>query len=124
MEKLEALRWTLVVLGLWLASGTAISLSRHPHWYVRGWDFPRVLIAALAFAVGAAYRALFFDARWQEIAFLGALGAVVAYQVSRRRRSESRRLAGWRSGPSRSSTLSKTSPRNQADVTGPDTHFP
>lgn len=83
MEGMEALRWTLVVLGLWLASGTALSLSHHPHWYVRGWDFPRVLIAVLAFACGAAYRALFFDGHWTESAFLVILGAVVAYQVSR-----------------------------------------
>lgn len=80
---MEALRWTVVVLGLWLASGTALSLSHHPHWYVRGWDFPRVLIAVLAFASAAVYRALFFGERWYEIAFLAALGAVIAYQVSR-----------------------------------------
>ena len=80
---MEALHWTVFVLGLWLVSGTAISLSHHPHWYVRGWDFPRVLIAALAFACGAVYRAFFFDERWYEIAFLTALGAVIAYQVSR-----------------------------------------
>ena len=47
-----ALRWGLLVFGLWLVSGTAISLSHHPHWYVRGWDFPRVLIAILALATG------------------------------------------------------------------------
>src|SRR5688500_2757638 len=80
---MEALRWALVVLGLWLASGTALGLSRHPHWYIRGWDFPRVLIAALALGCGVAYRALFFDHRWWEIAFLAALGAVIAYQASR-----------------------------------------
>ena len=80
---MEALRWGLVVFGLWLASGTALSLSRHPHWYVRGWDFPRVLIAGLALSCGAAYRALVFEGRPLEIAFLAALGAVVAYQVSR-----------------------------------------
>ena len=83
MKRMEALRWALVALGLWLISGTALSLSHHPHWYVRGWDFPRVLIAALALACGVAYRALFFDGGWPEIAFLAALGAVIAYQVSR-----------------------------------------
>src|SRR5687767_9198745 len=83
MEAMDALRWVVVGLGLWLASGTLLSLSHHPHWYVRGWDFPRVLIAVLAFGCGAAYRAFFFAERWPEIAFLAALGAVIAYQVSR-----------------------------------------
>jgi endonuclease/exonuclease/phosphatase (EEP) superfamily protein YafD len=80
---MEALRWVVVGLGLWLASGTLLSLSHHPHWYVRGWDFPRVLIAALAFICGAVYRALFWGERRLEIAFLFALGAVIVYQVSR-----------------------------------------
>ena len=80
---MEFLRWALVVLGLWLVSGTALGLSRHPHWYVRGWDFPRVLIAALSLGCGVAYRALYFEGRWHEIAFLAALGAVIAYQASR-----------------------------------------
>jgi endonuclease/exonuclease/phosphatase (EEP) superfamily protein YafD len=79
----EALRWALVAFGLWLATGTAIGLSHHPHWYVRGWDFPRVLIAALALGCGVAYRVLFFTGRWPEIAFLAALGAVISYQASR-----------------------------------------
>ncbi len=48
MSAMGALRWALVLMGLWLVSGTALGLSHHPHWYVRGWDFPRVLIAALA----------------------------------------------------------------------------
>jgi endonuclease/exonuclease/phosphatase (EEP) superfamily protein YafD len=79
----DALRWALALFGLWLISGTALSLSHHPHWYVRGWDFPRVLIAGLAFATGVAYRAFVFEGRWYEVAFLAALGAVIAYQASR-----------------------------------------
>ena len=79
---MEALRWIVVVLGAWLVSGTLLGLSHSPHWYVRGWDFPRVLIAALAFACGAAYRAFFFEQRWYDAAFLVALGASIAYQVS------------------------------------------
>ena len=80
---MEVLKWVVVALGLWLVSGTLISLSHHPHWYVRGWDFPRVLIAALAFACGAVYRAFFFEERPLEIGFLVALGAAIAYQLSR-----------------------------------------
>jgi hypothetical protein len=40
----------LVLVSLWIATGTAINLSRHPHWYIRGWDFPRPVIVALAVA--------------------------------------------------------------------------
>lgn len=80
---MEFVRWVLLLGGLWLITGTALGLSHHPHWYVRGWDFPRVLIAALALACGVAYRALFFDYRWPEIAFLAGLGAVICYQASR-----------------------------------------
>lgn len=82
-DDVETLRWALVAFGVWLVTGTALSLSHHPHWYVRGWDFPRVLIAALAFGCGVAYRAFFFEGRWPEIVFLFSLGAVIAYQASR-----------------------------------------
>jgi endonuclease/exonuclease/phosphatase (EEP) superfamily protein YafD len=79
----EIARWAVLAFGLWLISGTALSLSHHPHWYVRGWDFPRVLIAALSLGAGAAYRAFFFQERWWEIAWLIGLGAVICYQASR-----------------------------------------
>ena len=81
--RVEWLRWLLVAFGVWLASGTALSLSHHPHWYVRGWDFPRILIAALSLASGALYRVFFFQERWWEVAWLAALGAVICYQASR-----------------------------------------
>ena len=77
------MRWAVLAFGGWLMSGTALSLSHHPHWYVRGWDFPRVLIAGLSLAAGAVYRAFFFDERWWEIAWLFGLGAVICYQASR-----------------------------------------
>ena len=73
----------MLAFGAWLISGTLLSLSHHPHWYVRGWDFPRVLIAALSLASGAAYRVFFFEERWWEIAWLFGLGAVICYQASR-----------------------------------------
>ena len=80
------------VRGCGSSSGTALSLSHHPHWYVRGWDFPRVLIAVLSLASGVLYRAFFFEERWWEIAWLAALGAVICYQASRDRRL----LRPWR----------------------------
>lgn len=81
--RVGVLRVALVGFGLWLISGTALGLTRSPHWYVRGWDFPRVLIAALALGCGVAYRALVFQDRPWEMAFLAGLGAVIAYQASR-----------------------------------------
>ena len=77
------MRIVLLAFGTWLVSGTALGLSHSPHWYVRGWDFPRILIAALSLGTGAAYRVLFFEGRWWEIAWLAALGAVICYQASR-----------------------------------------
>lgn len=76
----EILRWALVLAGLWLISGTLINFSRSPHWYIRGWDFPRVLVAALALGVAAAW-ALICKWQWWDWAFLGALAGVVAIQL-------------------------------------------
>ena len=42
------LHWALAAMGVWLITGTLLNFSNHPHWYIRGWDFPRVLTAALA----------------------------------------------------------------------------
>ncbi len=48
------------LIGLSLAAGTMLSLSDHPHWFVRGWDFPRVQIACLSVA-SATVHAVFFS---------------------------------------------------------------
>ncbi len=41
--------FSLILLGLiGLVMGSLLSLSSHPHWFVRGWDFPRIQIIALA----------------------------------------------------------------------------
>jgi hypothetical protein len=44
----------LTLLGL-LAGGSLLNLSNHPHWFVRGWDFPRVQIVLIAWVLVAAY---------------------------------------------------------------------
>ena len=74
-------RGLLILLGLWVVSGTVLSLSRHPHWYVRGWDFPRPVIVALAALAGVPYAAFFWSAAWHDYAFLGALALCVLWQV-------------------------------------------
>jgi endonuclease/exonuclease/phosphatase (EEP) superfamily protein YafD len=71
----------LVAVGLWVVSGTALNLSRHPHWYVRGWDFPRTVVAALALLCAIPYAIFFSRGEWYDLAFLGALALAFAWQV-------------------------------------------
>ncbi|HET8644340.1 MAG TPA: endonuclease/exonuclease/phosphatase family protein [Vicinamibacteria bacterium] len=74
-------RLALVLVSAWVVTGTALNLSRHPHWYVRGWDFPRPVIALLALACGLLYRALFYTGEWHEVVLLAALGLALAWQL-------------------------------------------
>lgn len=70
----------LLVPGLLAAAGSALSVSRSPHWLVRGWDFPRVQIAVVAALCGALYAAFFFHGRGYEWAFLAAMAGCVLWQ--------------------------------------------
>jgi hypothetical protein len=47
----------LFLLGF-LAAGSALNLSRHPHWFVRAWDFPRVQIISISWILVIGYFAL------------------------------------------------------------------
>src|SRR5688572_20587655 len=76
----EILQWTLALAGVWLISGTLLNFSSHPHWYIRGWDFPRLLTAGLALAVAAAW-AWICDWQWWDWVFLASLAGVVGIQV-------------------------------------------
>jgi endonuclease/exonuclease/phosphatase (EEP) superfamily protein YafD len=78
---LVALTWLNVLMGLCLAAGTLLSFSNHPHWFVRGWDFPRVQIACLA-AVSGVLHAIFFSS-WGVLdwLFLAIMGAVSSWQA-------------------------------------------
>jgi endonuclease/exonuclease/phosphatase (EEP) superfamily protein YafD len=78
-----AIQWFVVAVGLAMAGGTLLSLSRSPHWFVRGWDFPRLLVACLAFLAGAVYAFWFFDGRLWEQLFLLAMTATVVWQAYR-----------------------------------------
>lgn len=77
------LRYMVLALGLCIVGGTLLSLSRHPHWLVRGWDFPRVHIATLAALSGGGYSAFFCTWQWPEWLFVLALVGCVAWQCSR-----------------------------------------
>lgn len=70
----------LVVLALWLISGTLLNLSKHPHWYIRGWDFPRTFTAALSAAV-AVPLAIWFHHHWWNWALIAGLAFVIARQL-------------------------------------------
>jgi endonuclease/exonuclease/phosphatase (EEP) superfamily protein YafD len=78
--RFDILQWPLALAGAWLISGTLLNFSRHPHWYIRGWDFPRVLIAALAMAVGAAW-AWTCQWQWWDWVFLASLAGVIGIQL-------------------------------------------
>ena len=74
------LHFALAVAAVWLISGTLLNFSKHPHWYVRIWDFPRIPVAVVAGAVGMVY-AIFFHARWWDFALLAGLAFVLARQL-------------------------------------------
>src|SRR5215210_3436123 len=77
------LRWISIVVGLSMVGGTLLSLSRSPHCFVRGWDFPRVQIALIATDAGAAYSWCCSEGSVQDKLFLAAVLACVIWQVAR-----------------------------------------
>lgn len=65
------------------AAATLLSLSRRSHWIFRMGDFPRVQLAALAGASGAAYAAWCSRGRPRDYAVVAADAAIVAWQLAR-----------------------------------------
>ena len=45
----------LLLLMIVLTGGSLLSLSTNPHWFIRGWDFPRLQIVVLAWLLTASY---------------------------------------------------------------------
>lgn len=80
---LALLQWVTVGVNLFLLGGMLLNLRRHPHWFIRGWDFPRVHIAVLAALGGGAYALWFSHWHWYEWGFVLALAAGVLWQCSR-----------------------------------------
>lgn len=63
---------------MFFGGGTFLSLSSHPHWFVRGWDFPRPQLIVILTAIAAFYMGGFSTGSWFDLAFLVfLLGAVV-----------------------------------------------
>ena len=77
------LAWGFFAVGVLLVIGTLLSLSHHPHWFIRGWDFPRIQITAGLLFFGVVYVLLFFGGRWYEWAFVGSVAAATAWQAYR-----------------------------------------
>ena len=77
----EVLRWLVIALGVSMVAGTLASFSRSPHWLIRGWDFPRIHIGAVAAISALLYLAFFFTGRWIETALLAMLAACAAWQI-------------------------------------------
>ena len=77
------LRWTALSVGLAMVAGTLLNLSRSPHWFVRGWDFPRVQIVMLAGAAGLVYAWCCNRGDPADLAFLAAVAATCAWQFYR-----------------------------------------
>lgn len=72
--------WAFTVLGAFFLGGTLISLTHWRHWFVRGWDFPRILIGA-GLVVCAVVHLVFSSDAWYHWAFSGALLVAAAWQV-------------------------------------------
>lgn len=59
---LDLLLFSCQMVLLALSLGSLLNLSTHPHWFIRGWDFPRLQILVVGFAAASLY--LIADAVW------------------------------------------------------------
>ena len=75
-----ALHIVLALVSVWLISGTLLNFSKHPHWYIRLWDFPRVFVTVVAAAVTIPH-AVFFHQRWYDRLILAGLALVIVRQL-------------------------------------------
>ncbi len=67
---------------LTMIGGTLINLLVSQHWFVRGWDFPRLQIAALILIPGVIYAAWFADWDWRDVGLLGAGLLAIVWQAT------------------------------------------
>ena len=79
--KRSRLEWTLGGVAAWLATGTALNVTRSPHWYPRGWDFPRLLTLGMAVGTATAWRRFLWKGRPVDYAVAGSMAAVAGWQV-------------------------------------------
>ena len=77
---MNVLHILLVVVAAVLLGGTLINFTKHPHWFIRLWDFPRVFVAVVAAAVGVVYAALFHQ-HWYDWALQAGVVFVLMRQL-------------------------------------------
>lgn len=65
-----------------MVAGTVLSLLPWQHWIARGWDFPRLQIAAFAAIPALVYGLYFAEQGWLDIVFYMAVAATVFWQLS------------------------------------------
>src|SRR5215203_2869917 len=75
------LQVVLALAALWLISGTLLNFSKHPHWYIRGWDFPRVFTAVMSAALLVVYAIFFRSGPWWNAAVMAGLLFVIGRQL-------------------------------------------
>ena len=69
-----------LIMGGVISMGTLLGTSRNPHWFVRGWEFPRLQIFFLG-CLSFLGLMVFWGGRWFEWAVAGALGASLLWQA-------------------------------------------
>lgn len=79
----EALRWLLILVGLFMVVGSAAGRSTGSAWWLRAWDFPRLHIASIAAGAGSAYLVFYFAAGAAESAFVALCFAAAGWQLWR-----------------------------------------
>ncbi|HEX8342539.1 MAG TPA: endonuclease/exonuclease/phosphatase family protein [Tepidisphaeraceae bacterium] len=77
---MAVLQFLLAAVAVWVITGTVLNFSKHPHWYVRIWDFPRVFTMLVAGALLLAF-AILFHAAWWHWALIVGLALVIVRQV-------------------------------------------
>jgi endonuclease/exonuclease/phosphatase (EEP) superfamily protein YafD len=70
----------VALVAIWLISGTLLNLSKHPHWYIRLWDFGRTYVAAMATVTLIPY-AIYFRRGWFDWLMITGLVFVIVRQL-------------------------------------------
>jgi endonuclease/exonuclease/phosphatase (EEP) superfamily protein YafD len=68
----------LVLLGF-LAFGSLLNLSNHPHWFIRAWDFPRVQIIVVGWLLGSGFLLLRYAAGSQQLPAMWPFLAIAVF---------------------------------------------
>ncbi len=73
--------WLIAAIGILMVAGTLLSLWDHPHWFVRGWDFPRAQILSVCAVTTLLYLYFCFAQRWYDWAWVASLVGASLWQI-------------------------------------------